>query len=61
MPTDEFDDTWDLSGAVADVNLYYAVGDAVANSTDWPNWNAGTEFRAIRDASLAPEQQDGGR
>ena len=51
MPTDEFDDTWDLSGAVADVQLYYAVGEAVANGEDWPNWNEGTEFRAARDAS----------
>ena len=51
MPTDEFDETWDLSGAVADVRLYYAVGAAVAGSDGWPNWNEGTEFRALRDAS----------
>jgi Zn-dependent M28 family amino/carboxypeptidase len=51
MPTDEFDETWDLSGAVGDVQLYYAIGAAVIQSTDWPNWNPGTEFRAARDAS----------
>ena len=54
MPTDEFDDTWDLSGAVQDVRLFYAVGEAVAGSDGWPNWNEGTEFRAIRDASRSP-------
>lgn len=53
MVDDEFDDSWDLSGVVPDVLLYYAVGDAVANSTSWPNWNLGTEFRALRDASRA--------
>ncbi len=51
MPTDEFDDTWDLSGAVADIQLYYGLGLTVADSDLWPNWNPGTEFRAARDAS----------
>lgn len=51
MVTDEFDETWDLSGAVADVQLYYEIGAAVIQSSVWPNWHEGTEFRAIRDAS----------
>lgn len=51
QPTDEFDDTWDLSGAVADVVLYYEVGAAVINSSSWPNWHPTAEFRAARDAS----------
>jgi len=56
MPTDEFDETWDLTGAVADIQLYYAVGAAVAGSERWPNWNEGTEFRALRDASSAARE-----
>ncbi len=51
MVTDEFDETWDLSGAVADVQLYYALGVAVIDSDLWPNWNEGTEFRALRETS----------
>lgn len=51
MVTDEFDDTWDLTGAVADVQLYYEIGAAVIQSDSWPSWNEGTEFRAIREAS----------
>ena len=51
MVTDEFDDTWDLSGAVPDVRLYYEIGAAVIDSDIWPNWNEGTEFKAIRDES----------
>lgn len=51
MVTDEFDETWDLTGAVADVQLYYEIGEAVIQSDIWPNWNEGTEFRAIREAS----------
>lgn len=51
MVTDEFDDSWDLTGAVADIQLYYEIGATVIQSDLWPNWNEGTEFRAIRDAS----------
>ena len=60
MPTDEFDETWDLSGIVPDVQLYYAVGEEVANSDSWPNWNERTEFRAVRDASRAAMPGSGG-
>lgn len=51
MVTDEFDESWDLTGAVADVQLYYEIGATVIQSDAWPNWNEGTEFRAIRAAS----------
>ena len=51
MVTDEFDETWDLTGAVADVVLYYEIGRAVIESDTWPSWNEGTEFRAIREES----------
>jgi Zn-dependent M28 family amino/carboxypeptidase len=53
MVTDEYDDTWDLTGAVPDVQLYYEIGHEIVDSDVWPNWNEGTEFRAIRDASRA--------
>ena len=52
-PADEFDDTWILSGAVLDVQMYFMVGETVATGTEWPNWYERTEFRAIRDKSLA--------
>lgn len=48
-PTDEYDPSWDLSGGEQDVRLYFMVGEDVANGDEWPNWNEGTEFRAIRD------------
>ena len=51
MVTDEFDETWDLTGAVDDVVLYYEIGAAVIQSDAWPTWNEGTEFRAIREES----------
>ncbi|MDB5736539.1 MAG: peptidase [Sphingomonas bacterium] len=42
---------WDLRGAAEDVNLFYAIGEKLAYSDEWPTWNAGSEFKAIRDAS----------
>ena len=51
QPSDEYDASWDVSGILQDLQLYYDVGLAVADSARWPNWYEGTEFRAIRDAS----------
>lgn len=52
-PKDEFDENWDWSGVMADLQLMYRLGRIMAMSTSWPNWNDGDEFRAIRDESCA--------
>lgn len=52
-PSDEYDASWDVSGTLQDLAVYYDVGYAVANSSDWPNWRPGNEFRSIRDSSRA--------
>ena len=51
QPSDEFDPKWDLSGPVLDLQAFYAFGETLANSDQWPNWYKGNEFRAIRDKS----------
>ena len=55
-PKDEYDPKWDWSGVKADLKLYYEVGRALANTTEWPNWVAGDEFRTIRDKSRVSNQ-----
>jgi Zn-dependent M28 family amino/carboxypeptidase len=50
-PKDEFDEAWDWSGVMADLQLYYRLGRMMAMSTGWPTWNEGDEFRAIREES----------
>ncbi|WCT74991.1 M28 family metallopeptidase [Sphingomonas naphthae] len=50
-PKDEYDPRWDWSGAVQDLELYYAVGHELADGKAWPNWFPKDEFRAIRDKS----------
>jgi Zn-dependent M28 family amino/carboxypeptidase len=52
-PEDEFDDSWDWRGAMRELNIFYRVGRELAESDQWPNWNQGDEFRAIRDRSRA--------
>lgn len=51
-PSDEWQANWDLSGVVDDLQVLYRVGEEIANSTAWPNWYRGNEFRAIRDKSM---------
>lgn len=51
-PFDEFHpETDDLSGIVEDAKLLYRVGLNLANSQEWPRWNEGSEFKAIREKS----------
>jgi hypothetical protein len=38
---------------IADGQLLYGVGRALANSRQWPNWSADAEFRAARDATAS--------
>ncbi|WP_406694167.1 M28 family metallopeptidase [Sphingomonas cannabina] len=52
-PKDEYDPNWDWSGVVQDLTLFYQIGRELGNSTAWPNWVPGDEFRAIRDKSRA--------
>ena len=52
-PSDEVKDWWDLSGAIEDGRLFFAVGYRVANADRFPEWSVGNEFRGIREKSLA--------
>jgi len=48
--SDEYDLSWVVSGALQDMEMFFRTGLEVANSSDWPNWKEGSEFRAKRDA-----------
>jgi Zn-dependent M28 family amino/carboxypeptidase len=53
QPSDEYDPGWDVAGTLQDLAVYFDVGLTLANESSWPNWRAGSEFRAIRDRSRA--------
>jgi hypothetical protein len=52
-PQDEYKpERDDLEGVVQDAKLLYKVGLNLANTNEWPGWNEGSEFKAIREASV---------
>jgi Zn-dependent M28 family amino/carboxypeptidase len=51
QPKDEWSESLDFTGEAEDVTLLYKVGLSLANSTRWPEWKAGSEFKAVRDQS----------
>jgi Zn-dependent M28 family amino/carboxypeptidase len=51
-PTDVIKQDWDLSGAVEDLKVFFAVGYRVAQAARFPEWKPGTEFKATRDAMV---------
>ncbi|NVK24517.1 MAG: M28 family peptidase [Gammaproteobacteria bacterium] len=48
QPCDEFRKSWDLSGAVQDVQLYFDVAYNVANAKTWPQWSTTSEFQRTK-------------
>ena len=53
QPADQFEPTWDLSGMAQDLVIAYDLGRQLANSREWPEWKAGSEFKAARDKTAA--------
>jgi Zn-dependent M28 family amino/carboxypeptidase len=51
QPKDEWTESLDFTGEAEDVALLYDVGRSLANSARWPEWKAGSEFKALRDQS----------
>ncbi len=43
-PADKLHDSWDLAGAVEDVELLYELGREVAHAEAWPVWKPSSEF-----------------
>ncbi len=56
-PKDEFNEEWDWSGVMGDLQLFYRIGRMMAESSSWPNWNEGDEFKATRDESCASAEK----
>jgi len=50
--SDEIKPDWDLAGAVDDAQLLTTIGYRVAQGEKYPEWKAGTEFKAKRDETM---------
>ena len=49
---DRYEPGIDLRGGLQDLQLMFAVGDALATGARWPQWSADSEFRATRERNL---------
>ena len=50
--SDEIKPDWDLTGAVDDAQLLMMIGYRVAQGDKYPEWKAGSEFKAKRDEMM---------
>jgi Zn-dependent M28 family amino/carboxypeptidase len=50
--SDEIKPDWDLAGAVEDAQLLTTIGYRVAQGEKYPEWKAGSEFKAKRDETM---------
>jgi Zn-dependent M28 family amino/carboxypeptidase len=48
-PADTYDSSWTFAGGLQDMQLFFLVGDKLANSNLSPQWKTGSEFKAARD------------
>jgi Zn-dependent M28 family amino/carboxypeptidase len=53
QPSDEYDPSWNLEGAIQDLELYFRLGNSLTNSRMWPSWKQGSEFKALREKTNA--------
>ncbi|MDQ3081837.1 MAG: M28 family peptidase, partial [Gemmatimonadota bacterium] len=54
QPADEFNAaTWNFGGIAEDIAVLFAVGTPLAQSREWPNYRATSEFRPVRDKTAA--------
>jgi Zn-dependent M28 family amino/carboxypeptidase len=55
-PDDEYDPSWDFTGAAEDMMALFRVGFKLATTGRWPQWSAGSEFKSVREESLQGER-----
>ena len=58
QPSDEYDDSWNFDGMLADAELGFWTALAIANADEMPQWNPGDEFEAARLEALREVEQN---
>ncbi len=53
QPADKWDPKWNYDGMVQQLQVYYDLGHDLAESRDWPGWEANSQFKPARDATAA--------
>lgn len=52
QPTDEYDSSWIVSGALEDIYLLYGIGHRLSNENYFPKWNDGVPYKIAREKYL---------
>ena len=50
---DAWSPSWNLKGAAQEAEMFYAIGNRLANSRAWPQWNPSSEFAKVRAESAS--------
>jgi Zn-dependent M28 family amino/carboxypeptidase len=58
---DSWSPNWNLKGAAQEAEMFYAIGARLANSREWPQWNASSEFAKTRSQSAGARAQAVGK
>ncbi len=53
QPSDRWGEDLDFRGTAIDVGLAYQLGRALAMGRQWPDWEVGSEFKSVRDATAS--------
>ena len=53
---DEYAESWNLDGLNQSIDAIFNVSNKLANTSQWPNWYEGNEFKAVRDLSRATQE-----
>jgi Zn-dependent M28 family amino/carboxypeptidase len=48
QPADQFDSTWNLDGAIEDIEVIFQIGKRLAFETTFPQWKESSEFKKLR-------------
>jgi len=48
---DSWSPDWNLGGAAQEAELFYDIGNRLANSREWPQWSPSSEFAKVRQKS----------
>ena len=57
QPCDEFDPHWTFAGTVQEATVAWRLGETLANSRRWPQWNDGVTYKPLRELSRAERSQ----
>ncbi len=49
QPCDQFDASWTFAGTAQEAGVAYSLGNELANSSTWPDWKSGVEYKTLRD------------